>query len=206
METIPAAPTSSLAKQTDTHRIELSDVADGTGGFAIHGETGQDLSGISEIGSAGDISNDGLYFDLIIGAPIRLRSQWDLLRQLLRRLWQNRQHHSHRTLRCRRWQRWLCYQRRKQPRPTAVAQSALTSDINGDGLADLIIGAKGAEPDQSLPWHLVVFGKTDNTTAIELSDIADGTGGFVIHEKSQYDASGSSVSSAEISTVMASLI
>jgi hypothetical protein len=42
----------------------------------------------------------------------------------------------------------------------------------------------------------VVFGKKDNTDAIELSDIAAGTGGFVINGESARDYSGRSVSNA----------
>jgi hypothetical protein len=45
-----------------------------------------------------------------------------------------------------------------------------------------------------LPY--VVFGKKDNTNAIELSDIVAGTGGFVINGELAYDKSGWSVSSA----------
>jgi hypothetical protein len=41
-----------------------------------------------------------------------------------------------------------------------------------------------------------VFGKKDNTNAIELSDIAAGIGGFVIIGESAGDYSGHSVSSA----------
>jgi hypothetical protein len=41
----------------------------------------------------------------------------------------------------------------------------------------------------------VVFGKIDNTT-IELSTIANGTGGFIIDGEIQYDRSGASVSNA----------
>jgi hypothetical protein len=41
-----------------------------------------------------------------------------------------------------------------------------------------------------------VFGKKDNTNAIELSDIAAGIGGFVIIGESVGDYSGCSVSSA----------
>jgi hypothetical protein len=40
-----------------------------------------------------------------------------------------------------------------------------------------------------------VFGKT-NTTAVNWSDIASGTGGFVINGEKTYDSSGISVSSA----------
>ena len=36
----------------------------------------------------------------------------------------------------------------------------------------------------------VVFGTTDNNTAIELSDVADGSGGFVIHGETDSDNSG----------------
>jgi hypothetical protein len=41
----------------------------------------------------------------------------------------------------------------------------------------------------------VVFGKIDNTT-IELSTIANGTGGFIINGEIQYDRSGASGSNA----------
>ena len=65
MEMNQAAPMSSLAQQNTT-AIELSDVAAGSGGFVIHGETRYDYSGTS-VNSAGDINADGLA-DLIIGA------------------------------------------------------------------------------------------------------------------------------------------
>ena len=60
----PAPPMSSLAKQCDTTGIQLSDIADGSGGLVIHGETEYDDSGYS-VSSAGDINGDGLA-DLII--------------------------------------------------------------------------------------------------------------------------------------------
>ncbi|MBA5249260.1 MAG: hypothetical protein FE834_06990, partial [Gammaproteobacteria bacterium] len=70
-------------------------------------------------------------------------------------------------------------------------------DVNGDGLDDLIIGAYYA--DSTGRTHAgksyVVFGKT-NTTVINLSDIAQGTGGFVINGEKARDFSGYSVSSA----------
>jgi hypothetical protein len=56
-------------------------------------------------------------------------------------------------------------------------------DVNGDGLDDLIVGARAADPSNKLNAgkSYVVFGKKDNTNAIELSDIVAGTGGFVIN-------------------------
>ena len=69
--------------------------------------------------------------------------------------------------------------------------------MSTDGLADLIIGANGADTNGSDSGSsYVVFGKTDVTTAIQLSDIAAGRGGFVIHGECEYNRSGRSVSSA----------
>ncbi|EDN72217.1 Integrin alpha chain [Beggiatoa sp. SS] len=67
------------------------------------------------------------------------------------------------------------------------------SDINGDGLDDLIIGASGAESDGKA-WtseSYVVFGK-NNTVPVNLSDVVKGQGGFVINcidPKDYFDAS-----------------
>jgi hypothetical protein len=69
-------------------------------------------------------------------------------------------------------------------------------DVNGDGLADVVVGAPYSDasaPDAGASY--VVFGKT-GTAAVELSDLADGNGGFVIHGALQLDLSGSSVGGA----------
>jgi hypothetical protein len=57
-------------------------------------------------------------------------------------------------------------------------------DVNGDDLDDLIVSAYGADPSgkESAGKSYVIFGKTDNT-AINLSAIANGTGGFVINSE-----------------------
>ena len=69
-------------------------------------------------------------------------------------------------------------------------------DVNGDGLADLIIGAIGAYPNGTDSGSTyVVFGTTETST-IELSNVAAGSGGFVIHGKDDYKESGYSVSTA----------
>lgn len=68
-------------------------------------------------------------------------------------------------------------------------------DINGDGLADLIVGAPGADPGDN-SWageSYVVFGKADSAT-VDLGNL--GAGGFRIDGANAKDRSGSSVSGA----------
>ncbi|WP_445013901.1 beta strand repeat-containing protein, partial [bacterium endosymbiont of Bathymodiolus sp. 5 South] len=73
-------------------------------------------------------------------------------------------------------------------------------DVNGDGLDDLIVGARYADPSGKLNAgkSYVVFGKADGS-AIDLSAIADANnpiGGFVINGAAASDKNGISVSSA----------
>ncbi len=64
-------------------------------------------------------------------------------------------------------------------------------DVNGDGLADLIVGALAARTFAGESY--VVFGKADGA-AVDLGDL--GSGGFRIDGANNYDRSGSSVSGA----------
>ena len=67
-------------------------------------------------------------------------------------------------------------------------------DINGDGIGDLIIGAKDGNPDkkESAGRSYVVFGSEDFDSSINLSDL-DGSNGFAINGISAGDNSGWSV-------------
>ncbi|CAC9614823.1 hypothetical protein [uncultured Gammaproteobacteria bacterium] len=179
--------------KTDNTAINLSAIASGTGGFVINGENADDYSGFI-VSTAGDVNSDGLD-DLIVGASL-----------------------SDPSGRSNAGKSYVIFGKTDN---TAINLSAIASgtggfvingengddlsgssvstagDVNGDGLDDLIVSSDGADPSgkSNAGKSYVIFGKTDNT-AINLSAIASGTGGFVINGENAGDSSGHSVSTA----------
>ena len=173
--------------------VNLSAIALATGGFVINGQAAGDNSGVSVAG-AGDVNGDGLD-DLIIGANFADSNGLD---------------YTGRS--------YLVFGKTGS---TAVDLSAVAGgvggfvingqaindgsglsvsaagDVNGDGLADLIVGASGADPAGGVDAgrSYLVFGKTSGT-AVALSAVVAGTGGFVINGQAAGDASGTCVSAA----------
>ncbi len=179
--------------------INLSSIAAGTGGFVINGDHSKGFSGRS-VSSAGDVDGDGLD-DLIIGAP-----GYDV--------WGLGNHPEGKS--------YVVFG--KKDNTNAVNLSSVVSgsggfvingegtfagesrsgwvssagDVNGDGLDDLVIGAPGADPigKNNAGKVFVVFGKKDDTSAVDLSTIESGTGGFVINGEKAGDFISETVSSA----------
>ncbi len=78
------------------------------------------------------------------------------------------------------------------------ASAASAGDVNGDGFADILIGAFGGEPggDTYSGESYVVFGKASGFAAsLDLAGL-DGTNGFRLDGIDAYDRSGRSVASA----------
>ena len=168
--------------------VELSEIGGSDNdGFVLNGANRDDRSGRA-VSGAGDVNGDGLD-DLIIGA------------------------------RNANGNRGASYVVFGKSDGVAVQLSAITADagfvingvdandqsgfsvsgagdINGDGLDDLIIGANQAGPNANDSGaSYLVFGKTDGT-AVELSLVEFGIGGFVINGASANDQIGFSVSGA----------
>jgi hypothetical protein len=170
-----------------TTAVETSAIAAGSSsGFAVTGvSTGQSWSG-STVSAAGDVNGDG-YADLIISA-----------------------HGSDPASRADAGQAYLVFGKANN---TNIEASALgtngflingaaagdwagfsvsnAGDVNGDGLSDLIVGAKNNTG--AVGRSYVVFGKI-NTTTVELSAL--GANGFSINGQNADDNSGYNVSSA----------
>ena len=181
--------------------VDLSAIAAGSGGFVIHGEDDADLSGRA-VASAGDVNGDG-FADIIIGAyqgggagnaaiyagdsyvvfgtsagfaaaiqlsGVALGSGGFAIRG-------------------------------QDARDQSGWSVASAGDVNGDGLDDLVIGARWADGADNARSYAgdsyVVFGRTGGFAAsLDLSAIAAGVGGFVIHGQDVFDQSGWSVASA----------
>jgi|GEM_PF-883022 hypothetical protein len=179
--------------KVDGTAVELSNVANGTGGFVINGVSPGDRSGNS-VSGAGDVNGDGLA-DLIVGAPgdgpngsfsgssFVVFGKTDGTAVELSSIESNTDN------------RGFVINGVSLNDQAGVSVST-AGDVNGDGLTDLIVGAQYDDPNgDSSGASFVVFGKADGT-AVNLSEVANGTGGFVINGVNAYNFSGRSVSAA----------
>ncbi|WP_205690200.1 FG-GAP repeat protein [Caulobacter sp. SLTY] len=168
--------------------LDLSDL-DGTNGFRISGVAGNDNSGIS-VASAGDINGDGID-DLIVGAhgadPNGAVSGASYVV-----FGRNTAFGANLDLSALdgtsgfRIDGVAAYDRSGQ----SVASAG---DVNGDGIDDLIIGARYAN---GVGASYVVFGRdTGFAASLALADL-DGTNGFRINGEAADDNSGNAVAAA----------
>ena len=182
--------------KTDGGALELSEIGgDDNDGFVLNGANGFDRSGVS-VSGAGDVNGDGLD-DIIIGAygvdgtdannsgasyVVFGKTNNDIVQ--LSAIADDTDDAG--------------FIIKGVDAADRIGRSVSgAGDINGDGLDDLIIGAREADPNgaQSGASYLV-FGKSDGST-VELSLIEEPSiNGFVINGASGGDESGGSVSGA----------
>lgn len=177
--------------KADGTAVELSDVANGTGGFAINGEAEGSGAGFS-VSDAGDVNGDGLD-DLVVGAPGTGPNGEQFGKSYV--VFGKADNSSVELSDVRAGTGGFAINGEMEDDGAGFPVSD-AGDVNGDGLADLIVGASAADPNgESSGKSYVVFGKADGT-AVSLSDVANGIGGFVLNGEATYDESGWSVSSA----------
>ena len=169
---------------------------DGTSGFRINGEAAFDRSGWS-VASAGDVNGDG-FSDLIIGARnADPNGQYSGASYVVFGKGPSSGGFAA-NLDLSALDGTSGFQINGEAEYDCSGHSvASAGDVNGDGFADLVIGAYKAGPNGSESGaSYVVFGKASGFAAnLELSAL-DGTSGFQINGEAEYDYSGFSVASA----------
>ncbi|GJM08259.1 MAG: hypothetical protein DHS20C11_05350 [Lysobacteraceae bacterium] len=173
--------------KTDSDPVDLSTLV---GGFAIFGAAAGDQSGFS-VSGAGDVNGDGLD-DVIIGAPyvepaggFRVGASYvifgktDEAKVLVDALGDD----------------GFAIHGIDDVDYSGSSVSG-AGDVNGDGLADLVIGAPGVGQNYGYGYHgesYVVFGKADTST-VALGNLS--TKGFRIKSSESYDYLGRAVAAA----------
>lgn len=170
--------------KTDTTTVNIANVIAGTGGYAINGAESDDQTG-QTVSGAGDVNGDGLA-DLILGARVSgdvrhayvVFGKTDSTAINLSAVITGSGGFVINTLSA-------------SDREGSTVSGA--GDVNGDGLADLIMGSVAALGSSGRSY--VLFGKADGTP-INLSAVIAGTGGFAIDREVSSDSSNNRVSSA----------
>ncbi|MBW4679740.1 MAG: putative Ig domain-containing protein [Microcoleus vaginatus WJT46-NPBG5] len=168
-------------KANNTTAVALTAVTGNAGGFAINGQATNDRLGRS-VSEAGDVNGDG-YADVIVGAYNADPNQTSPGRSYVVFGGPSGNNGG------------FTINGETAGDHAGISVSS-AGDVNGDGLDDLIVGARWADPNGAYSGKsYVVFGKTDNT-AVNLSAVAAGVGGFALNGASATDLSGRSVSGA----------
>jgi hypothetical protein len=167
--------------KTDASAINLFDLeqTNNTQGYVIKGEAKDDELGFS-VRSAGDVNGDGLA-DVIVGTPYNSANAGAAYVVF------GKKDGGNVDLSNLPAENGFTFRGLADEYAGYSVSSA--GDVNGDGLADLIVGTAGGNKSY------VIFGKA-GITDVQASDLAAGSGGFVIDGLADPDASRYAVSAA----------
>jgi hypothetical protein len=166
---------------------------DGMNGFKLAGAASNDLAGRS-VSGAGDVNGDG-FADVIVGAPFASSETFNPGAAYVV-FGKSESFAAVLNLGALDGTTGFKLAGAKSYDNAGSAVSG-AGDVNGDGFADIVVGAPGADPNGSVSGaSYVIFGKAGGFAAnLNLSRL-DGTNGFKLSGAKQYDRSGSSVSHA----------
>jgi len=156
----------------------------GAGGYALHGASELDDAGFS-VSGAGDVNGDGLG-DLIVGAPGASRSAGSAYV-----VWGNKDGAGIELASLDAGATSGFVIRGALPGDQAGFSVSGAGDVNGDGLGDLVVGARGR--NGSVGAAYVVWGRRDSL-GVDLASLeSEAGGGFAIHGVAEEQFAGATV-------------
>jgi hypothetical protein len=180
---LTCGPLPAAARAPGAIQIELAQVAKGHGGFGIDGIAAGDLTGYS-VASAGDVNGDGMD-DLLVGAP-----GGDKVFVVFGRTGTDRIQLSDVAA------GKGGFVMNDPSGDSAGVSVAGGGDINGDGLADVVVLTKGQFPSGGTVY--VVFGKK-NTRPVDLDEsLSQQKKGFIVSGLSDMYYTGDVVGAGDI--------
>jgi hypothetical protein len=190
----PVSPLPPLPPSPFPAVVDLGDIAAGSGGFRIQGENAHDSAG-SSVSTAGDINGDGID-DLIVGVPQLYPSAGTGAAYVV--FGRADGFSSPLDLAGIAAGTGGFKIQGENAGDGAGGSVSAAGDVNGDGIADLIVGVRGDDGsgvDAGAAY--VVFGRAGGfTSPLDLADVAAGRGGFKIQGEDDDAAVGASVSDA----------
>ncbi len=173
--------------------VDLSDVADGNGGFVINGEAASDYSG-NWVDGAEDVDGDG-FDDLLIGA--RFSDAIDVSSGSAYVVFGKADTDEVNLFDLAEGDQGEGFSIRGEAvdNQAGICVAGL-GDVDGDSLADVMIGAHQAEGQGILAGRgYVVYGKAEGAP-VPLAGVADGVGGLMIEAEDKLNFAGRGVAGA----------